>query len=76
MPAHTEIWFAEYDAPCVEQHRDKLHALNVKAVTGDQGDPATVYRWGTNMHTHGKVCTCPCTNFESPTPGLYTLSRL
>lgn len=44
MP-HAEIWFGEYDAACVDKHRSRLDALNVRAVTGDQGDAKTVFGW-------------------------------
>lgn len=42
---NAEIWFAEYDAQCVAKHRKP--DTRWKAVTGDQGDPATVKRWVT-----------------------------
>jgi hypothetical protein len=40
-----EIWFAEYNAACVEKHMKPDGRW--KAVTGDQADPATVDKWVT-----------------------------
>jgi hypothetical protein len=44
MP-NADIWFAEYDAQCLQKHMAHLKALNVRAVSGDQGDNATLARW-------------------------------
>lgn len=44
MP-NAEIWFAEYGAKCLQQYAAKLRALNVRGVSGDQADNATLARW-------------------------------
>lgn len=44
MP-NAEIWFAEYDSSCLLKHMPNLTALNLKAVSGDQADNATLARW-------------------------------
>jgi hypothetical protein len=44
MP-NADIWLAEHDAQCLQKHMDHLKALNVRAVSGDQGDNATLARW-------------------------------
>jgi len=41
----SEIWEAEYNAKCVEKHKGSGKLGRVKAVTGDQEDPATLDRW-------------------------------
>ncbi|PNH10802.1 Mycinamicin VI 2''-O-methyltransferase, partial [Tetrabaena socialis] len=42
---HAEIWFAEYNAACVDKYRAELAELNEKVVTGDQADIPTLQRW-------------------------------
>jgi hypothetical protein len=44
LPA-SDVWFAEYDAKCVEANRDKLQTLGIKAVIGDQANHTDLQRW-------------------------------
>lgn len=43
LSPNSELWEAEFDAGCVKRYRSKLG--RVKALTGDQGDSATLDRW-------------------------------
>jgi len=40
----AELWEAEYNAKCVEEHRDKS-LKDVNVLVGDQGDPAVLDEW-------------------------------
>ena len=40
----AEIWEAECNAKCVEEHRDKS-LKDVNVLVGDQGDPAVLDEW-------------------------------
>ncbi len=42
---HAEVWFAEYDARCVQARERELQALGVRVVMGDQEDPEVLWRW-------------------------------
>lgn len=46
-PTKMEIWFAEYDADCVNKPsvQDELKSLHIQAVTGDQGNITTLHDW-------------------------------
>lgn len=41
----AEIWEAEYDGACVERHKSKLDALNVKTLVGDQSNVDVLKSW-------------------------------
>jgi len=41
----AELWEAEFNADCVKQSKEKGQLVDVNAVTGDQGDKATVQEW-------------------------------
>jgi hypothetical protein len=41
----SDVWFAEYDAKCVEKNRGKLETMRIKAVTGDQANETDLHRW-------------------------------
>lgn len=41
----VEVWEAEFNKDCVDKHMDKLKAIDIRVVTGDQSDTSTLHRW-------------------------------
>jgi len=42
---NAQLWFAEFDANCVQKHKSILDSLGVRVVTGDQKDLKTLSEW-------------------------------
>eukprot|EP00878_Enallax_costatus_P005274 GHUV01005541.1.p1 GENE.GHUV01005541.1~~GHUV01005541.1.p1 ORF type:complete len:329 (+),score=43.88 GHUV01005541.1:427-1413(+) len=42
---NADIWFAEIDGNCVNAHQAALDKLRVRAVVGEQSQPATLRQW-------------------------------
>ena len=42
---NAELWEAEFDHECVDKNRQRLDALGIHALVGDQGNRTTLHRW-------------------------------
>jgi hypothetical protein len=39
------LWFAELNTTCVKERQAEINSLDIRVVTGDQSDQATLQRW-------------------------------
>jgi len=43
---NSEMWYAEYDAACVERTKDRMKEVGIKGILiGDQSDNDTLHKW-------------------------------